>query len=92
MSIIEAQQELKTNKSLPLCDISTLKYVQKPIGKAIYKGRVPKEQYADPKDKINCDICGKTYTRSNKNAHIKTNHHQIYSKMNKKMAKLLLDE
>lgn len=35
-------------------------------------------------DKIECKICGRTYTRYNKSKHNKTNHHKFCEKLNDK--------
>jgi hypothetical protein len=59
----------------------------------IPRGRPRKnpDKLADPNDKIICDICGKTYTRSNKTAHVRTQRHKIYTSVNEKLRKLLID-
>lgn len=72
----------------------TLKYVQKPLGKAHFRGRplMTEEQKGKPSDKIKCTLCGITFIRSNRSHHNKTNRHKLYDKVNKKMAKLVLDD
>lgn len=37
-----------------------------------------------PKDKLTCNICGKSFTRSNKVKHNKTKHHIFCTKLNEK--------
>lgn len=48
---------------------------------------IPKKK---PTDRLECPICGKTYTRSNSGHHKKTNYHKMYEKANNKLRKLLL--
>lgn len=42
------------------------------------------------KDKITCNICGKSYTRYNKTKHCKTKHHQFCTKMNTKWRNIII--
>jgi len=39
--------------------------------------------------RIICEICGKEYCTNNSGKHRATKHHQLYSKMNKKLLKIL---
>lgn len=43
-------------------------------------------------DKLSCEICGGTYTRSAVSSHRGTKKHQIYAKTNKKLLKLMRDD
>lgn len=93
MSTIEdIQTNLKDQKGLSQYNVEELKYVQKPLGKALYKhvGRPKSENKAHWNDKIICKICGGKFTRSARTGHDKTKVHQIYAKMNDKMRKLLI--
>ena len=85
------ENELKT-KSLALCSEETLNLIQKPVGAAIYKSvtQIPKKEKGKYNDKIECEICGKIYTRSNFSSHKKTSYHKIYNELNKKLAKILI--
>lgn len=91
------QENLKKGLSLTNYSEEELKYLQKPIGKAIYKnstkGRPRKQEHekCKPTDKITCEICGKTYIRSGSAAHKITNYHKLHERMNTKLRKILLD-
>ena len=94
--ISDIQKHLKTGRSIPLLDENDIKYIQKPIGKAIYKevlGRPKKreEDKAQPSDRLICNICGGKYVRSHRSAHNKTKVHKAYENMNHKLTKILLD-
>lgn len=95
MEIKDIQKSLKEQKGLALYDIDELKYVQKPIGKALYTkkkiGRPKKDNPSQWSDKIKCDVCGNEFIRSNRSNHNKTKQHQLYLKMNDKIKKLLVD-
>lgn len=91
------QEELKNGIGIPLYDTDTIRYLEKPIGKAIYKNAIgrPKkrdEDKANYYDRIVCDSCGIEYTRAHRSAHRKTKVHQAYEKMNNKMKKFLVNE
>lgn len=43
------------------------------------------------KERLTCQICGKTYFRSAGTKHRRTNHHKIYEKMNEKIRKFVLE-
>nr|AEY99263.1 zinc finger C2H2-type domain-containing protein [Moumouvirus Monve] len=45
---------------------------------------------AKPKDKLICDICGGSYTRSNVSKHKNTQKHQIFESMNDKIRMIML--
>ncbi len=94
MAIDNFKKELLSEKNLLFCDDETLKYAQKPIGKALLRGRPKKndDEKSDPTDKITCEICAKVFVRSNRTNHKKTSYHQLYEKINRKMAKLIIND
>ncbi len=87
------QKNIK-EKELIQCNEEELKYVQKPLGKAIYKGRLKKsdDDKAHWSNKIKCNICNKEFIRSSRTAHNLTNFHKLYMKMNEKLKKILIDD
>lgn len=96
-------ENIKKVKSLAKADTEELKKIKKPIGKAIYKQtelddnnnnikNVSVKEGKLPTDIVECTICDKKYTRSNKTAHCGTKYHQLYMKMNKKLRQVLIDE
>ena len=93
MNMNKVQKNI-VDKELTQLTNKELKYVQKPLGKALYKGRPKKkeDEKAHWSDRIKCDVCAKEFTRSARNAHNLTKEHLIYSKMNKKLKKLLIDD
>jgi hypothetical protein len=88
---------LKKGKGLSQYSDDVLKELNKTIPKAIYenavKQKIKHSTSNDSKwtDKIECDVCGKIYTRSNSGAHKKTREHKIYENMNKKLRKIMLN-
>lgn len=92
--IKKIHDEIKSDKSITQYDNETIKYLVKPIGKAMLKnkGRPIKDEKdkCNYKDKILCDICGKEYVRSNSTNHKKTNYHKIHLELNKKLINILL--
>lgn len=98
MDYKKAQKQLLSGKGLSICDNDTIKYTKEPIGKAIIntpnrsRGRPKNETPPHWSDKIKCKICGKQYFRSALVAHKKTQYHQIYSKFDEKIRKLMLDD
>lgn len=92
--IKKCQKELLSDKPVLDFEDDTIRYMQKPIGKAIYRGRpkMTEEERGKPSDRITCEICGQEFVRSNRSHHNKNQRHQLYSKVNKKMAKLVLDD
>ena len=96
----QVQEELKKGKPIYRMTKQEFDYSQKPIGKAIYKhsiddtkkiGRPKKDDKVNPKDRLECDICGKTYTRSSSTHHKRTQYHQAHLKINKKLRELLIE-
>jgi hypothetical protein len=87
------KEKIKKNKSLTQYNIEELKYVQKPLGKSLYKnkvGRPVKQEKTKPSDSVICDICGGRFIRSNRFNHKKTKKHKIYEDMNIKLRNLLI--
>lgn len=52
---------------------------------------VKEKVYAKPNDKVECDVCGKVFTRSNRTVHNKTKYHQLYLKLNKKVRDVFIN-
>lgn len=96
MSFDEHRNTIKNNKNLCEYTVDELAYVQTPLGKSCYKaGRKPvveEKVKAKPTDKIKCDICGKTFFRSGRANHYKTEFHQAHKSMNDKLRKLLIEK
>lgn len=99
MDIKEIQENLKKGLSLTTYSEDELRYIQKPIGKALYnstlqkKGRPRKNENnkCKPTDKVKCKICGKIYIRCGSSRHKKTQYHQLHEKVNIKLRKILMD-
>lgn len=95
--IRKIQEELKEGKPLTFLPNEDIRYLEKPLGKAIYKSAVgrPRKKEKDkakPSDRLICDICNEKFTRSHRWSHNQTKVHQAYMKMNDKMKKILLNE
>jgi len=62
--------------------------------KTVLRGRPRKleQDKAKPRDRIICDICGGSFTRTNRTRHNNTKLHKAYEKMNKTVRKILLNE
>jgi len=91
------QNRLKEGKAITNYDVNEIKYMMKPIGGAIYEQSKDKDinKNKDTKkwnDILTCDICNKTYTRSNKSQHNKSIIHIEYSKINKKLRDILINK
>jgi hypothetical protein len=97
-TIKKSQHNLKKGKSLPLYDTDDLKYVRKPIGKAIYNNailgrpKINEEDKAKPTDRIECKVCGKTFIRSGRTNHNKSEIHKAYLRMDEKLKDFLLNK
>ncbi len=88
------QDNLLKGEPLGNYSVNELKYVQKPVGRNIYKtgmGRPRKEEHVSYLDKVTCKICGKTVSRSNQSNHKKSQYHMAHERMNKKIREVLLD-
>jgi hypothetical protein len=87
MDLKKVHNELKSGKSLIDCEMDTLKYIKKPVGRALYEGGKAK-----PDDRIKCQVCGKVFTRWNRSQHNKTQYHKIYLKVESQFKKFLFEE
>jgi len=90
----DIKKNLEEKKSLPLCSAEELKFIGTPIGKAIYtrKGR-PKKDEADKAkwhDRVECKVCGKSFIRSGRTKHNKSQFHKAYLNIHEKMRILIL--
>ena len=94
IEIKKSQQQIKNEDYILNYDDETLKYVKKPIGNALYTGRpkMDEEDKGKPNDKVECKLCGKVFTRSNRSKHKRTQRHKLYEKVNTKMAKMVLND
>lgn len=92
--IEQIQEKIKTDKNILKYVEEEIRYLQKPIGSALYKGRPrkPDNEKAKPTDRITCEICGKEYFRSGSANHKATKHHIIHQDLNKKLMKILLNK
>lgn len=86
-------------KELVQMDNNELRNIDKPFQKVRYKKNVKiseTEELQEPKKKakyddvILCKYCGRTFKRSNRSTHNKTQLHLAYAKMNDKLRNLLL--
>jgi len=97
MDVKKIQDEIQKGKQLSKMSVEELKYVQKPIGKAIYDssakktGRPRLENKVHWSDKVICDVCGVETLRSNQSTHKKSEKHLMYMKINKKLQDILLN-
>ena len=93
--IKKSQKQINEEEYIINYNDDTLKYVQKPIGKALYKGKgrppMIEDEKAKPSDKIQCKLCNNLFVRSNRSHHNKTQKHKLYEKINTKLAKLVID-
>jgi len=88
----QLQDALSEHKSLPLCKPEEIRYAMTPIGKAIYNTKPSdSESTGRFRERIECKVCGKMFTRSNTSRHNQTQYHQLYSNMHQKMKKILLE-
>jgi hypothetical protein len=93
------QKAMKETKPVINMSKEEFQYSQKPMGKALYvhhkkvgRPRVDPNKKTSPKDKIKCDVCGKIYIRSGSYCHKNTIYHKERLKINKKLAKLLIED
>ena len=95
MTIRRIQRKIKDNKNLCDYSVEELRYIQKPIGRAIYTskkvGRPKLEKTVSPKDTLQCNVCGKTFIRSGRFNHKKTAYHIAHENMNEKIRNLLIN-
>lgn len=93
--IKKIQEELRKGKPIISYNTDEIRYIQKPIGEAIYKsnrGRPKKLVRATPNDRVMCEICNKEFIRAGRSRHNKTELHQKLSEVNKNMSRLVLGE
>lgn len=93
-NIRQIKRKIDRDRNIVDYSYDELVYLQKPIGRAIYASAPVVAVEKNKKnwyDKIECDICGKTYTRSAKSKHVNTQYHQIYANLNKKLCKILVN-
>lgn len=88
-------ENIRSQKSTTILTVEELKKLEKPIQKAIYKRPKPIvknniSKKAHWNDKIECTVCGKTFTRSSRTYHNRSQYHQIHYNMNEKIKNLLL--
>lgn len=89
-----AREEINSDKQIYDYDISTMNYIKKPVGKAIFKRSEEEKQNkkTNPRDKVRCNICSKEFTRWNRSKHNKTKHHILCEKIVSKMKNFILDD
>jgi hypothetical protein len=98
----ELQEIIKNDKNLANYSNETLKYVQTPIGKALFKteieeektsklGRPKKEDRVKWSDRMICPICSRSILRSNQSSHKKSQYCQAHKRMNDNVRKMLLN-
>lgn len=64
--------------------------LSEPIGLATFNSEYkPKKGKKKWSDRVECEICGREYTRSAKSKHYKTQYHIAYTEMNEKIKRLL---
>lgn len=92
-NIKKAQRQIINEDYIINYEDDTLKYVLKPIGQALKRGRppIPEDQRAKPNDRIVCNLCKKEFVRANRSHHNKTERHKLYERINKKFTNLVLD-
>lgn len=92
--ISKIQEKIKNDKNIIAYIEEEIRYLQKPIGSALYKGRPKKteSEKAKPTDRLTCEICGKEYFRSGSAKHKATQHHILHQNLNKKLMKMLLNK
>ena len=86
------KQHLNDDKNIVDYNREQLEYLQKPIGKAIYKSEdiTDADTKAHWSDRIKCNVCGKEFTRSSRTKHNKTQHHRTYEQLNRKLVEFLV--
>lgn len=88
------QKKIKEDKNIVNYSHNEMKYLQTPIGRALFVGR-PRKNDADkakPTDRIKCEICSKEFYRSGRANHKKTAYHRAHEQMNSRLRKVLMDE
>lgn len=92
--ISKIQDRLKRDKNIINYIEEEIRYMQKPLGSALYKGRPRKddEDKAKPTDRLVCETCGKEFFRSGRAQHKATQYHILHENLNKKLMKMLLNK
>jgi hypothetical protein len=85
------RKKIRKDKNITEYNKDEIDYIQTPIGKSTYKEPKQEKKKAHWSDKVLCEICGKTFTRSARSNHRATQYHKIYESMNKKLSKFLID-
>ncbi len=97
----ELRDSLREGMELCQYGAEEMKYITKPIGRAVYENAYENKDIVKPKkekkknnrfERIECELCGRVISKNNKAAHRKTRYHQAFEKMNKKLREFLLDE
>jgi hypothetical protein len=93
MSIRTIQDNLRKGDPIGNYSTTELKYLEKPLGKNIYKHATEEQQdeYKRYLDKVKCKVCGKITSRCNQSQHKKSQYHMAHERMNKKIREVLLD-
>lgn len=88
------QEKIKNDKNIIGYIEEEIRYLQKPLGSALYKGRPRKsdDEKAKPTDRLTCEICGKDFFRSGRSKHKTTQYHILHQNLNKKLMKMLLNK
>jgi|SRR5580698_4045857 hypothetical protein len=101
MEIKNIQENIKNGYALHFYDTEELRYIEKPLGKQIYKhysendeeivleGKKKKPHW---RDRVECKICKARVRRCNLSRHRKTKFHKIYQNMQEKFRYFILDE
>lgn len=106
MDINDIQDKIKKVKSLALYEPSELKYLNNSVvAKTMYdQGRVPNtprrtnededeedEEVPYWRQRVTCNVCGKTHARSAVSKHKKSNYHKMHEKVNAKLREFILE-
>ena len=93
-NIQKIQEKIKNDKNIIGYQEEEIRYLQKPIGGALYRGRPKKNESekAKPTDKLTCEICGKEFFRSGRTQHKNTQYHILHQNLNKKLMKMLINK
>jgi hypothetical protein len=88
----EKKEKIKNNKNLNEYTDDELDFLKTRTGKALYNEEPkPKEKKkAHWSDRVKCDICGKVFTRSSRNAHNATVYHRLKKEQLEKIKKLVI--
>lgn len=105
-SIRKIRDKVKNNKNLTTYNDDEIRFVQTTVGKALYQDKNTEDEVmlsdeemdidkAPPKakwnDRVECNICGKIFTRSCRTAHNGTLYHRMKKQEHEKLKKILID-